>query len=131
MPVDRIVSLCGVLKIPPAWWFPCFLTTESRMLAKRNDYCKAVFQLDDEGWSKNRITITDACRLKDLLKVDPEYRLKELLAAVPTQEKSNFIQQRYWIWNQIPRFEWTDDRIFYMRMLFRSMVQNIPQPKIK
>jgi len=132
IPVDRILSVCSITEIIPAnSWCPVVYFADNCMLLRWNSFCDDIFSDTDEQWLQKESYLIDCKRIKNIILQRSLDKWVEFVHRCPLQEKSDFVIEHYWIWDNRPEFEWTPERIRYYRKLHKAVCRDFPKPHVK
>ena len=102
-----------------------------RMLMRRNEYVSDIFSLSDEDWAFQKDLIGVACRLTTfIIHYAAGKHFLPMMREVQSEEKAEFIKERYWLWGQRPHFQWESrKKIQAMRDICDVLTVKLPSPQ--
>lgn len=126
-------GIMGELVIQPTTeWFSEILTTECRMVLKRKDMLKLVYDVKSEEREEFMYYLAEFYRLRKFIKSYSDRKsVVELVALTSLEDRVDFIKNRQWVWDaHVGNKEWDAKRIKYAREIFEKMYLPIKQPQI-
>lgn len=130
---DNVRWMCGTVMIPPSSWFRATSGTECRMIMHRHKYLTAMFDDMDEAelYERDRLNAVLYQVYAFIKMAGMKKTITELVKETTIHDRAEFIKNRYWIWQNRKRKEWTPERIKYARTVYNLIYQDVEQPKIK
>lgn len=132
VPVDRILSVCGITPfIPATSWCPEVFFADLCILPRWGEFGKDIFTANDEEWNEQESLLLDCKRMKNIVLQRRLEKWVEWIHFCSPQEKAGFLAEHYWLWDYSPDYKWTSERIRYYRKLHNTVMQDFPKPQIK
>jgi len=129
----RAAALCALVPVIPQMDdFPYEIRgAQLRMLMRRNEYVSDIFSLSDEDWAFQKDLIGVACRLTTfIIHYAAGKHFLPMMHEVQSEEKAEFIKERYWLWGQRPHFQWESrKKIQAMRDICDVLTVKLPSPQ--
>lgn len=130
IPVDRILSVCQLLKnIPPTIWSPEVYMADCNIIPKRKQFADDIFTLSDEEWLEKDVRLIDCKQIKTMI-LQRLMKALTMIGSCTEKEKADFIIENYWIWDTIPDFEWPKGSISYYRKICEAFYRKFEKPSI-
>lgn len=104
----------------------------NRMHMIRQNYLSVITELDEEQWENKCVSYGVAYSIFSHIKLNEDYRVAKLLKKISIDEWARFIEENYWIWDNVTvKKEWTNKSIKIARDFQKVIFMNTPEPKIK
>ena len=137
-PLDKLQRIKSIISdissVPSDSFIPVdLIPVENRLIMHQEKYYQDLFSSPESEWTYLYVEYIQILRIVKLLTspFKKNDRLMEKLSTISTDDKAEFIKERFWIWDTIKPFEWDNNKIRYYKDIRKIIFLDQPKPHIK
>ena len=133
IPVHRIGILCAEVAVPLIPHFLQTLHTESRFVLHRLKLVPLIFGATEAEWSEIEWKMWNYLGARNNIEKEivRKWSMAEFFSRFTTRKQwADFFREQYRLGGMYTPKEWNKKRIQYVRKLYRTMIKDMPTPKL-